>query len=79
MSCITCIVYAYDVSVVTKKSSKFSHKAVKSKRHNKECNLIVSKEFKYLPMTACRRKVNTTRNTYTLLHVAFKFQEYRKS
>jgi len=78
MSYATYSVYAYDVSVMTEKSTKFSHKAVKFKRHNKECNVVVSKECKYMRMTAYRRKVNTTRNTYTLLHDASKFQEHRK-
>jgi len=60
MSCVTYIVYAYDGSVMTKKSTKFCHKAVKFRRHNKECN-AVSKEFKCMRMTTYRRRVNTTR------------------
>lgn len=46
MSCVTYIVYAYDVSGMTKKSTKFCHNAVKFRRHNKECNVVVWKEFK---------------------------------
>jgi hypothetical protein len=76
MSCIIYIVCAYDVIVMTKKSTKFSHKAVKFKRRDNECNVVVSKEFKYMRMTADRRKANTARNTQTLFHEIFKLQEY---
>ena len=40
-------VYDYDVDFMTKKSKKFCHKAVKFKSSNKDCNVVVSKEFEY--------------------------------
>ena len=59
-------------------STNFSVKAVKFKGHNKDCNVVVWKEFKYMGMSVYRINVNTTRSMYTSQHGVFEFQEPRE-